>query len=396
MASHQASSAAGSSSQDYTEEEVHDNTSTDDEEEFYEEEYDEVEELVEVEERQQHSDDHPSSSRDPEGELAGEVIKPQSEGEFMLSDDSVSSPERKSSQQSSYPSRESMASASLSIPEEQALSPSSHPQMAKETSVTTMRLASDELVKVEKATFPSSGFLFGVAILIILVAAGIVTGVSIVGRNKKVLDPLDVPTVSPAPTSLGNTLAPTIVQPTPSPTAVPTVATETMLDVFAQVVGDDVFVQGTVAQQAADWMLNQDPAQIPISIEVKSQSAWQQRYLLVYLYYATTENRQSEWLSCNPPVFVGSQTTDCEFASPTELPGGRLIFDPVPSSRWLSAAHECDWAGITCQTVDDDKTDTRLAVTSIMLGKYISIRRYKRLCGRSDASFLCVACCHAD
>jgi hypothetical protein len=388
MASRPASSATGGSSQEYTEEEVHD--STDDEEEFYEEEYDEEEELDDIleedeedeQQQEQQADDQLSTPRDPEGDLAGEVIKPQSEGEYKpSSSSSMSSPGRKSSQQSSYPSHKSMASGSSSVPEDQ-ISPYSPPQLGNKTTVTTMRMASDELVKVEKATFPSSGLLFGVAILIILVAAGIVTGVSIVGRNKKVLDPLDVPTISPSPTSPGETWAPTIIQLTASPTTVPTVSTETMLDVFAQVVGDDVYVEGTAAQQAADWMLNQDPAQIPFSIEVKSQSAWQQRYLLVYLYYTTTGNRQSEWLSCNPPVFVGSQTTDCEFASPTELPGGRLIFDRVPSNRWLSAAHECDWAGVTCQTIDDEQSGTTLAVTSIMLGKYVATGRHLCQCGQ--------------
>jgi hypothetical protein len=351
MAYRPASSATGGSSQDYIEEEVHD--STDDEEEFYEEEIDEEEE--EIEDDDDSDDDQQSSRRDPEGELAGDFIRPQTEDEFNpTSFSSGSSPGRKSSQQSSFPSQTSMK-------EEQPPTTSSSPK-AGETA--TIRTASGEVVKVQRATFPSSGFLFGIAILIILVAAGIVTGVSIAGRNKKVLDPQDVPTVSPQPTSPGETLAPTAFQPTASPTSVPTVSAETMLDLFAGVVGDDVYVEGTSAQQAADWMLNQDPAGTPLSIQAKSQEAWLQRYLLVYLYYATTGNRQTEWLSCNPPVFVGSQTVDCEFASPTELPGGRLIFDRVPSNRWLSAADECDWAGVSCQTEND-----RLAVTSINLGK---------------------------
>ncbi|KAG7341592.1 protein kinase domain containing protein [Nitzschia inconspicua] len=359
MAYRPSSFGTGSSSQDYIEEEVHD--STDDEEEFYEEEIEE-----EVIDEDDDDDNHPSHQppRDPEGELAEDFIRPQSEGDLNpTSLSSGSTPGRKFSQQSSY---QSGASRLSSVHEDHALSTSSLP---KSEEVTTMKSASGEVVKVQRATFPSSGFLFGIAILIILVAAGIVTGVSIVGRNKKVLDPIEVPTVSPRPTSPGETLAPTIFQPTVSPTAFPTVSPETMLDLFARVVGEDVYVEGTSAQQAADWMLNQDPAQIPLSLEAMSQAAWEQRYLLVYLYYATTGNRQTEWLSCNPPIFVGSQTVDCEFSSPTELPGGRLIFDRVPSNRWLSAAHECDWAGISCQTVGgtNDNTETRLAVTSINL-----------------------------
>jgi hypothetical protein len=332
-------------SQDYVEEEI--------EEEFYEEEEfdEEEEEEVEIDDEESEEEilvdedasDSQSPPQDPEGGLADEDTK-------------VTSTSIPPNQNVSFAdSKASMAQEPGSV--------------QKPSTIITKRDSNGDLVKVQRSTFPSSAFLISVAICIVLVTAGIVTGVSIAGRNKKVLDPLEVPTVSPAPTSPGETLPPTVFQPTVTPTQMPTEATETFLDLFAQVVGDAVYEDGTSAQLAADWMLTQDPAQIPLSFQSMSQSAWLQRYILVYLYYVTTNNRQTEWLSCNPPVFVGSQTVECEFSNPTEIPGGRVVYDPVPSNRWLSKAMECGWAGITCQTVPDDVTETRLAVTSIMLGE---------------------------
>jgi cobalamin biosynthesis Mg chelatase CobN len=239
------------------------------------------------------------------------------------------------------------------------------------TRSTTTSTTSPSVKKNEqRITFPSSGLLFCIAFCILAVTAGIVTGVTIYAREKKVFDPLPVPTVSPAPTSPGETRAPTMLLPTTSPTQSPTLSQATFLELFETVVGPDVYVEGSTANLAAQWMLTEDPQMEPLNFNSKSEEAWLQRYLLVYLYYATTDNRNVEWLSCNPPIFAGSQTTDCEFANPTELPGGRLVYDRVPSNQWLSAADECNWAGITCQTVSDPVMGGRLAVTSILLGTF--------------------------
>jgi hypothetical protein len=262
--------------------------------------------------------------------------------------------------------------------EEVATSPSQSPKSLSEQPSTAVNKSatssgSPSVVKKDeqRTTFPSSGLLFCMVVCIVAIAAGIVTGVTIYAREKKVYDPLPVPTVSPAPSSPGATRAPTMLRPTTSPTQSPTVESTAFYDLFASAVGDDVFVEGTSAYLAAQWMLTEDPAQYPLNFNTRSEQAWLQRYVLVYLYYATTDNRNTEWLSCNPPIFVGSQETDCEFAKPTELPGGRLVYDRVPSKMWLSAAPECDWAGITCQTVSDPVSGGRLAVTSIMLRKLL-------------------------
>lgn len=79
----------------------------------------------------------------------------------------------------------------------------------------------------------------------------------------------------------------------------------------------------------------------------------------------------------------------CKYTYPTELPGGRIIYDMVPSHTWLSAADECKWGGVACGvTVTDEimaskadgsgsdqnvtTTMTRSAVTSIVLaGQYL-------------------------
>jgi hypothetical protein len=412
MAQQPSSDALPGTSASFFEEE-----STDDAEEFYEEEVlddddDDDEMIEEFEESSSETteevilnDEQLQEQRplDPEGRLADQ----QSEGDFRGSNPS-------SFASSSYAtSHTTSRTTSKASSEDRTKSPSptggtdksnGFPTIAEETTTTSLRprtsgsMASSSRqsetdhapgaaatagkvtstvtdsttagVKVQRATFPSSFFLLCVAIWIVLIAVGIVVGVTVSEREKKVLDPIDVPTVSPAPTALGETRSPTMLVPTVAPTAMPSESTETFLDVFAQVAGDAVYEEGSSARLAAEWMLTQDPSGTSLNFNVMSQAAWQQRYLLVYLYYRTTDNRQSEWLSCNPPVFVGSQTTDCQFANPTELPGGRLVFDRVPSGRWLSAAHECDWGGISCQTVADDVTGSRLAVTSILLGTF--------------------------
>lgn len=227
--------------------------------------------------------------------------------------------------------------------------------------------------RVQKATFPSSGLLFGLGIAIVFVVSGIVTGVTVYGRTPNMTDPLPVPTISPAPTPFGQTAVPTVLVPTTSPSIQPTLSPQVFFDLFETVVGSSVNEEGTSANLAANWMLMDDPAAYPLNFNSRSEAAWIQRYLLVYLYYSTTDNRQTEWLSCNPPPDELPLETECTFANPTEVPGGRVIYDFIPSRRWLSAAPDCSWAGVSCQTVSDDVSGGRLAVTSINLGTYTGV-----------------------
>jgi len=158
---------------------------------------------------------------------------------------------------------------------------------------------------------------------------------------------------------------------------------EELLNLFESVAGNAARSDFTSAGMAANWMLNEDPGKL---LKSRSDQAWIQRYLLVYTYYATTLNRSTAWLSCNPPteneLTLGDIDT-CMFTYPTELPGGNVIYDMVPSHRWLSAADECQWGGVACgkTVVDEINVDTgdkgsnipikstmkRSAVTSIVL-----------------------------
>lgn len=232
--------------------------------------------------------------------------------------------------------------------------------------------------KVRKVLFPSSYMLFCLGVLIVLVTGGIVTGISIYARDNDPLDPLERPSTSPSPNAPN--AAPSIPDfPTASPSAAPSVQFTVLLDLFASVVGDDVYQTGTSANLAANWMILQDPQIVENGGTVpqaftsqRTEAGWIQRYLLVFLYYSTTNNRETEWLSCNPLDTTSSTSnTACQFTNPTEINGNRIIYDIVPSNRWLSAADECDWAGIECITVADEQAGvTRLAVTSINLGTF--------------------------
>jgi len=76
-------------------------------------------------------------------------------------------------------------------------------------------------------------------------------------------------------------------------------------------------------------------------------------------------------------IFVDESITTCEFAYPTELADGQVLYSPVPSHRWLSATDECDWGGVACGVTVTESVEvesgilsdqSRQAVTSIVLG----------------------------
>ena len=93
---------------------------------------------------------------------------------------------------------------------------------------------------------------------------------------------------------------------------------------------------------ATEWILNQDAA-----VACPDDPKFLQRWVLAVIYYSTNGD---QWVQCsdNPAA-----TDDC---------GNLLPF--LGATRFLSAGTECDWAGITCQTIDGG-----LRVTQIELGK---------------------------
>ena len=104
--------------------------------------------------------------------------------------------------------------------------------------------------------------------------------------------------------------------------------------------------------KALDWLLHDDPMQLP-----PDAKNLMQRYVLAVFYFQTTV--RGPWRSCNPPVIGSNETHECGFHL-LKWSWPELVFDTVPSNRWLGKTHECEWAGITC--VDD-------SIQYLILGK---------------------------
>mmetsp|Transcript_23392 Transcript_23392/g.55117 ORF Transcript_23392/g.55117 Transcript_23392/m.55117 type:complete len:1232 (+) Transcript_23392:118-3813(+) len=216
--------------------------------------------------------------------------------------------------------------------------------------------------------FPSVPLLICLVVSIVLALGGLVGGLTYYIWDKETLDPLRPPSTAPVPGAPPG--SPDISNGMTPPSGAPELPSdEQLLTFFASVIGDSVFDKTTTGGKAANWMLNDDPSK---TLVPRSFDGWIQRYLLVYTYYATTENRSTLWLSCNPSLEstgYRSEEDACQFTYPTELPGGKVIYDLVPSHRWLSGTDECQWGGVACgTTVIDPRTgNSRLAVTSIVL-----------------------------
>lgn len=97
-------------------------------------------------------------------------------------------------------------------------------------------------------------------------------------------------------------------------------------------------------EKALHWVVYTDPSQ---GLQTKQDSEANtnnllQRFILVSFYFQTSS--QSPWPYCGPPV--EGQSDLCYYD--VEYPGSRQG-ENYASTRWLSAAHECQWMGIQCQ-----------------------------------------------
>ena len=201
--------------------------------------------------------------------------------------------------------------------------------------------------------FPSVPMLIGMVVFIILGFGGLIAGLTWYLWDKQPLAPFPVPTTDVPTITLVPTDSPTRFMPsssTPIPETFPD--DETLLQLFATVFGTNEYSKvftavcasqrfefgllcSTTAGLAANWMLYEDPSRT--NTIRRSDDGWIQRYLLVYLYYSTTNDRTTTWLSCNPlskdaadpstdtEIVERSSSVDnsCQFTYPTELPGGR-------------------------------------------------------------------------
>lgn len=113
------------------------------------------------------------------------------------------------------------------------------------------------------------------------------------------------------------------------------------------VVGEQMLSQGNSPYvKALEWITHEDSMKL-----VPGNTTFVQRYLLAYLYFATTEKKP--WNSCSRPV--GEQTSSCihnKFSRDQLY--GRNTF--TPARRWLSVQPECSWGGVTCNSMEEVET----------------------------------------
>lgn len=177
----------------------------------------------------------------------------------------------------------------------------------------------------------------------------------------------------------------------------PSEADTEILQYLSSVVGDRIFLEGTSAYIAARYLLYQDPrfnevqrrrrrnmqdvdtgddtmtnttqddevvtsnptlnSTDIISLEDLSNEEILQRYLVILLYFLTTSNRTLPWeTGCAAVELLAESRRQleeddvlCEFG------------DNETASIWLSAASECDWAGVTCDDISNQITALSLS-----------------------------------
>lgn len=108
---------------------------------------------------------------------------------------------------------------------------------------------------------------------------------------------------------------------------------------------------GGAEHQALKWLINIDTfAQNNLNAR-----NLEQRFLLAYFYYETSELSNSPWLSCNPPNKTIHVKWDfCNFKEYFKWhDSDEDPYRDTRSTRWLSPGRrECQWAGITCDGDD--------------------------------------------
>jgi hypothetical protein len=87
-------------------------------------------------------------------------------------------------------------------------------------------------------------------------------------------------------------------------------------------------------QKALDWITFVDPMAL-----TPGDANFVQRYLLAYLYFATSAKKP--WNSdCAPADLVEGRLDSCKWST--------INLYRRDSFRWLSGIDECSWAGIDC------------------------------------------------
>jgi hypothetical protein len=107
--------------------------------------------------------------------------------------------------------------------------------------------------------------------------------------------------------------------------------------------------------KAMEWIIHQDPLQL-----VPGDANLIQRYIVAYLYFSTTA--MGPWRSCNPPV--GDERNDCYYAQKIKIvyTNKEVVYEDVQAIRWLTALHECQFAGVDC--------DQNMQIVELALSEY--------------------------
>jgi len=122
--------------------------------------------------------------------------------------------------------------------------------------------------------------------------------------------------------------------------------------------------------KAMEWIIVDDPMQLD-----STNYNLLQRYYLAHFYFSTTLNEENEWKDCNPPDLSIAGNVDNDsgrsqlcyhetlmssfhegLLGGTFSEGGGInyygdkyiSYEEVLATRWLTGAHECQWAGLFC------------------------------------------------
>lgn len=125
---------------------------------------------------------------------------------------------------------------------------------------------------------------------------------------------------------------------------------QTIVEAF----GDSYF-DNPQKEKALHWIIHEDPRNGDVGVRGQGhhQTNLVQRFSLVAFYFQTTTKHP--WRFCNPPV--GKQSDTCYYNTLWSSAHRDTI-----SNRWLSAADECQWMGVTCDT--GTKTVTEIVIKS--------------------------------
>ena len=97
-------------------------------------------------------------------------------------------------------------------------------------------------------------------------------------------------------------------------------------------------------QQALDWILHKDEMQL----DFDSPDQLIQRFIMAYFYLQGSQ--KGPWNFCNPPQ-TQEEPQQCYYKflkNPKRSPWS--YGDNILAMKWLSNAHECQWAGVQCSS----------------------------------------------